>query len=167
MSVTIPSSLATYTAMHACLQCSLFCKQPNLPKLTVLVYAVQLGYRFAHILRRMLPIAMYLLQRDSQFLNGHDLFLKRVGASYHAFIEEAEKVCRGKCQEDLQSTTRYVTWSLHTKSRSSLKAMLSKVRHTVQSSCKGGLQARLYDAKHFSMPGLEALLPKIGPNKQR
>lgn len=71
---------------------------------------------------------MYLLQRDSQFLNGHDLFLKRVGASYHAFIEEAEKVCRGKCQEDLQSTTRYVTWSLHTKSRSSLKAMLSKVR---------------------------------------
>lgn len=88
---------------------------------------MQLGYRFAHILRRMLPIAMYLLQRDSQFLNGHDLFLKRVGASYHAFIEEAEKVCRGKCQEDLMSTTRYVTWSLHTKSRSSLKAMLSKV----------------------------------------
>ena len=29
--------------------------------------------------------------------------------------------------EDLQSTTRYVTWSLHTKSRSSLQAMLSKV----------------------------------------
>ncbi|KAL0045566.1 hypothetical protein WJX82_010232 [Trebouxia sp. C0006] len=94
----------------------------------------QLGYRFAHILRRMLPIAMYLLQRDSQFLNGHDLFLKRVGASYHAFIEEAEKVCRGKCQEDLQSTTRYVTWSLHTKSRSSLKAMLSKVNTTPEGS---------------------------------
>ena len=34
---------------------------------------------------------------------------------------------RNKCMEDLQSTTRYVTWSLHTKSRSSLKAMLSKV----------------------------------------
>ncbi|KAK9850978.1 hypothetical protein WJX84_009933 [Apatococcus fuscideae] len=87
----------------------------------------QLGYRFAHILRRMLPIAMFLLQRDSQFLNGHDLFLKRVGASYHAFIDEAERTCRGKCQEDLMSTTRYVTWSLHTKSRSSLKSMLSKV----------------------------------------
>jgi hypothetical protein len=26
------------------------------------------------------------------------------------------------------STTRYVTWSLHTKSRASLKAMLSRVR---------------------------------------
>lgn len=103
---------------------------------------VQLGYRFAHILRRMLPIAMYLLQRDSQFLNGHDLFLKRVGASYHAFIEEAEKVCRGKCQEDLQSTTRYVTWSLHTKSRSSLKAMLSKV------CCTAHQQLQLHLSQH-------------------
>ena len=150
----------------------------------------QLGYRLSHILRRMLPIAMHLLQRDGQFLNGHDLFLKRVGAAYHAFIEEAERGsrwvllgwggqragrcwcccccrraaaawcccrdrprlrlllkrarvcpaltrplslppslrrCSSKSMEDLQSTTRYVTWSLHTKSRSSLKTMLSKV----------------------------------------
>ena len=36
--------------------------------------------------------------------------------------------CRAKCQEDLMSTTRYVTWSLHTKSRTSLKAMLNRVR---------------------------------------
>ena len=87
----------------------------------------QLGYRLAHVNRRMLPIAMHLLQRDGQFLNGHDLFLKRVGAAYHAFIDEAEKLTRSKCIEDLQSTTRYVTWSLHTKSRSSLKSMLTKV----------------------------------------
>ncbi|KAL4857467.1 Dynamin-like protein ARC5 [Chlorella vulgaris] len=87
----------------------------------------QLGYRLAHVQRRMLPIAMHLLQKDGQFLNGHDLFLKRVGAAYHAFIDEFEKGSRNKCMEDLQSTTRYVTWSLHTKSRSSLKAMLSKV----------------------------------------
>lgn len=87
----------------------------------------QLGYRLAHIQRRMLPIAMHLLQKDGAFLNGHDLFLKRVGAAYHAYIEEIERGTRGKCLEDLQSTTRYVTWSLHTKSRSSLKAMLSKV----------------------------------------
>jgi len=170
----------------------------------------------------MLPIAMFLLQRDSQFLTGHDLFLKRIGAAYHAFLESAERQarraarcsftvlglgltcdhahsaprvckeqrqeptywaaravpclgvrarasglrerlsapasgsparqpaarregaaaavpltlpyplgrvqCRGKCQEDLMSTTRYVTWSLHTKSRASLKAMLSRAR---------------------------------------
>ena len=33
-------------------------------------------------------------QKDGQFLNGHDLFLKRVGAAYHAFIDEFEKCCR-------------------------------------------------------------------------
>ena len=89
--------------------------------------SAQLGYRFAHVLRRMLPIAMFLLQRDGQFLNGHDLFLKRVGSTYHAFLESAERQCRNKCLEDLQSTTRYVTWSLHTKSRASLKSMLNRV----------------------------------------
>ena len=89
---------------------------------------MQLGYRFSHILRRMMPIAMFLLQREGHFPTGHDLFLKRVGASFHAFIEGAEKACRQRCMEDLLSTTRYVTWSLHTKSRASLKAMLGKVR---------------------------------------
>lgn len=87
----------------------------------------QLGYRLAHVLRRMLPIAMHLLQKDGNFLNGHDLFLKRVGAAFHAFIEEIERSTRAKCTEDLQSTTRYVSWSLHTKSRASLKSMLTKV----------------------------------------
>ena len=176
----------------------------------------QLGYRFAHILRRMLPIAMFLLQKEGQFLAGHDLFLKRIGAAYHEFLEEVEVhpllplppfifhssvnppthplgqecscltrcdfkgvrliigtlynlhisvseidrrdpvcgidlltgvqgQCRGKCLEDLQSTTRYVTWSLHTKSRSSLKQMLSKViirpssRNQTSPNCKGSI----------------------------
>ena len=54
------------------------------------MYHVQLGYRFSHVLRRMLPIAMYLLQKEGAFLTGHDLFLKRVGAAYHAFLEDAE-----------------------------------------------------------------------------
>lgn len=55
---------------------------------------VQLGYRLSHIMRRLLPVAMYLLQRDGQCLNGHDLFLKRVGACYHAFVDEVEKACK-------------------------------------------------------------------------
>lgn len=38
----------------------------------------------------MLPIAMFLLQKEGQFLTGHDLFLKRIGAAYHAFLEESE-----------------------------------------------------------------------------
>ena len=96
---------------------------------------LQLGYRFAHVLRRMLPIAMFLLQRDGQFLNGHDLFLKRVGSTYHAFLESAEGQCRNKCLEDLQSTTRYVTWSLHTKSRASLKSMLNRVSTSCLPAC--------------------------------
>ena len=40
--------------------------------------------------------------------------------------------------EDLQSTTRYVTWSLHTKSRSSLKSMLSKVTTPAGKAGGGG-----------------------------
>lgn len=103
---------------------------------TCMAWCAQLGYRFLHVLRRMLPIAMFLLQRDGQFLNGHDLFLKRVGSSYHAFLEETERASRGKCLEDLQSTTRYVTWSLHTKSRASLKSMLNRVSHlTIFAAC--------------------------------
>lgn len=30
-------------------------------------------------------------QRDGQCLSGHDLFLKRVGAAYHAFIDEVRR----------------------------------------------------------------------------
>ena len=40
------------------------------------------------------PHAPSLPPADGQFLNGHDLFLKRVGAAYHAFIDETEKGCR-------------------------------------------------------------------------
>lgn len=87
----------------------------------------QLGYRLSHVLRRMLPIAMHLLQKDGAFLNGHDLFLKRIGAAFHAYIEDIERGTRSKCLEDLTSLTRYVSWSLHTKSRTSLKSMLEKV----------------------------------------
>ncbi|GBF91812.1 dynamin ARC5 [Raphidocelis subcapitata] len=87
----------------------------------------QLGYRLAHVLRRLLPVSMFLLQRDGQCLSGHDLFLKRVGAAYHAFIDEVESGCRSRCLEDLTSTTRYVTWSLHTKSTKALRGMMSKL----------------------------------------
>lgn len=110
----------------------------------------QLGYRLAHVLRRLLPIAMYLLQREGAFLNGHDLFLKRVGASYHAFIEDMEKNCRGKCVEDLLSTTRYVTWSLHNKSRGALKTMMAKVE------AKATAKARADAAAAASSRGKEA-----------
>jgi len=88
----------------------------------------QLGARLSHVLRRLLPIAIYLLQRDGQFPSGHEVFLKRISTAFHSFIEEVEKSCKSRCLEDLHSTTRYVTWSLHTKNQKSLKAMLTKVR---------------------------------------
>lgn len=110
---------------------------------------MQLGYRFAHILRRMLPIAMYLLQKDGTFLTGHDLFLKRIGAAYHAFIESTERSCRSKCQEDLLSTTRYVTWSLHNRSRSSMKAMLCKVSMTAMKTAFCWLLLTTSSLRHY------------------
>ena len=96
----------------------------------------QLGYRLAHVLRRLLPVAMYLLQREGQCLSGHDLFLKRIGSSFHAFLDESERGCRARCLEDLASTTRYVSWSLHTRSSRALRAMVAKI--TAAGGAAGG-----------------------------
>ena len=56
------------------------------------------------------------------------MFLKRVGAAFHEFIDVTEKDVRNKCKEDLMSTTRYITWSLHTKNGFGLRSMLGNVR---------------------------------------
>jgi hypothetical protein len=69
-----------------------------------------------------------------QYLHGHDLFLKRVGGAYNAFIESTERDVRNKCKEDLLSTTRYITWSLHTRNGCGLKGMLGDVRSNLQRS---------------------------------
>ena len=90
-------------------------------------YLYQLGFRLGHIVRRMLPIAMHLLQRDGEFLNGHDLFLKRVGSIYHNYVEQLEKDCIAKCLDDLKSVTRYVTWSLHNKDKAGLKTVFANL----------------------------------------
>lgn len=84
----------------------------------------QLGFRLAHIIRRLLPISMYLLQKEGKFINGHDLFIKRIGATYHAFIEKTARDCQGKCIEDLMSTTEFVTWSLHSNNKAGLRSVL-------------------------------------------
>jgi hypothetical protein len=62
-----------------------------------------------------------------QYLHGHEIFLKRVGGAYNSFITSTEKSVRSKCKEDLQSTTRYITWSLHTRNGFGLKALLGEV----------------------------------------
>lgn len=87
----------------------------------------QLGTRLSHVLRRLLPVAMFLLQKDGDFLVGKDMFVKRVGSSFGRFVDSQEKWCRGKCMEDLESTTRYVTWSLHNKNNSGLRSFLNNL----------------------------------------
>lgn len=42
----------------------------------------------------MLPIAMFLMQREGAFLSGHEAFINRIGAAYHAYIDTVEKACK-------------------------------------------------------------------------
>ncbi|KAK2665327.1 hypothetical protein Ddye_003901 [Dipteronia dyeriana] len=94
----------------------------------------QLGSRLLHILKRLLPISIYLLQKDGEYLSGHEVFLRRVASSFNNFAEFTERACREKCMEDLVSTTRYVSWSLHNKNRAGLRQFLDSFGGTEQSA---------------------------------
>ncbi|XP_010507946.1 PREDICTED: dynamin-like protein ARC5 isoform X2 [Camelina sativa] len=97
----------------------------------------QLGARLLHILKRLLPISVYLLQKEGEYLSGHEVFLKRVASAFNTFVESTEKSCRDKCMEDLASTTRYVTWSLHNKNRAGLRQFLDSFGGTEQLPTSG------------------------------
>ncbi|KAL4362798.1 hypothetical protein GQ457_04G004090 [Hibiscus cannabinus] len=94
----------------------------------------QLGCRLLYILKRLLPISMYLMQKDGEFLSGHEVFLRRVASAFNNFAESTERACREKCLEDLVSTTRYVSWSLHNKNRAGLRHFLDSFGGTDSSS---------------------------------
>ncbi|KAK1564410.1 hypothetical protein Q3G72_002658 [Acer saccharum] len=94
----------------------------------------QLGSRLLHILKRLLPISIYLLQKDGDYLSGHEVFLRRVASAFNNFAESTERACREKCMEDLVSTTRYVSWSLHNKNRAGLRQFLDSFGGTEQSA---------------------------------
>ena len=87
-------------------------------------YVHQLGFRLAHIARRLLPVAMYLLQKEGRILTGHEAFLKRIGSCFAKFVDQKVKACQEKCREDLLSTTQFVTWSLHSGNRSGVASVL-------------------------------------------
>ncbi|KAK9989160.1 hypothetical protein SO802_029399 [Lithocarpus litseifolius] len=97
----------------------------------------QLGGRLLHILKRLLPISVYLLQKDGEYLSGHEVFLRRVANAFNNFAESTERACHEKCMEDLISTTRYVTWSLHNKNRAGLRQFLDSFGGTEQSNTGG------------------------------
>ncbi|KAK1565330.1 hypothetical protein Q3G72_024261 [Acer saccharum] len=48
--------------------------------------------------------------------------------------ESTERACREKCMEDLVSTTRYVSWSLHNKNRAGLRQFLDSFGGIKQSA---------------------------------
>ncbi|KAL7235910.1 hypothetical protein ACSBR1_019235 [Camellia fascicularis] len=98
---------------------------------------IPLGFRLLHILKRLLPISVYLLQKEGEVLSGHDVFLRRVESAFNNFAESTERSCREKCLEDLMSTTRYVTWSLHNKNRAGLRHFLDSFGGTEQSTTGG------------------------------
>ncbi|WOL02352.1 hypothetical protein Cni_G11071 [Canna indica] len=107
----------------------------------------QLGFRLLHILKRLLPISMYLLQKDGEYLSGHEVFLRRVETAFNSFAESTERACRDKCMEDLVSTTRYVTWSLHNKNRAGLRQFLDSFAGAEQfsaNSVPSGVQQESY-----------------------
>ncbi|KAM5574756.1 dynamin-like protein ARC5 [Rosa sericea] len=97
----------------------------------------QLGGRLLHILKRLLPISVYLLQKDGEYLSGHEVFLRRVASAFNDFAESTERACREKCMEDLVSTTRYVTWSLHNKNRAGLRQFLDSFSGTEHTTVGG------------------------------
>ncbi|KAJ9687199.1 hypothetical protein PVL29_015880 [Vitis rotundifolia] len=97
----------------------------------------QLGCRLLHILKRLLPISVFLLQKDGEYLSGHEVFLRRVASAFNNFAESTERECHEKCMEDLVSTTRYVTWSLHNKNRAGLRQFLDSFGGTEQSAASG------------------------------
>ncbi|KAL5993080.1 ARP2/3 actin-organizing complex subunit Arc5 [Asimina triloba] len=76
----------------------------------------------------------FLHQKDGEYLSGHDVFLRRVGTAFNNFAESTERACREKCMEDLVSTTRYVTWSLHNKNRAGLRQFLDSFAGAEQST---------------------------------
>ncbi|KAK3139464.1 hypothetical protein QOZ80_5AG0383680 [Eleusine coracana subsp. coracana] len=84
----------------------------------------QLGFRLLYILKRLIPISAYLLEKDGEGFSSHEVLVKRVQAAFKRFAESTEQSCRERCMEDLESTTRYVTWSLHNKNRAGLRHFL-------------------------------------------
>ncbi|KAI5356126.1 hypothetical protein L3X38_009021 [Prunus dulcis] len=100
----------------------------------------QLGCRLLHILKRLLPISVYLLQKDGEYLSGHEVFLRRVASAFNDFAESTERACREKCMEDLVSTTRYVTWSLHNKNRAGLHSSFGSVANEKETKSRADVK---------------------------
>ena len=119
----------------------------------------QVGFRLAHVLRRLLPISLFLVQRDGRFLNGQDLFVRRVGATWHAFIERTVRECQAKVLEDLQSTTEFVSWSLHAGNAAALRSVMGNAASRPGGGPAGGAAAPGGSGALVPAPASGSLVP--------
>ena len=120
----------------------------------------QLGFRLAHIARRMLPVAMYLLQKEGRILSGHEVFLKKIGSSFAKFVDQRVKECQEKCREDLLSTTNFVTWSLHSGNKSGLRSVLHPDARVDEKNSYGGATSGMSSSSSRD-------LAKVNPKDQK
>ncbi|GJN13647.1 hypothetical protein PR202_gb00373 [Eleusine coracana subsp. coracana] len=54
----------------------------------------QLGFRLLYILKRLVPISAYLLEKDGEGFSSHEVLVKRVQAAFKRFAESTEQSCR-------------------------------------------------------------------------
>lgn len=79
-----------------------------------------LRLRTMHIMKRLFPIALYMLESRGVSHTGahHQAFTEAVRRIYDEFVDHTMKTCMDRCQDDLHGMTRFVTWDL--KERGSL-----------------------------------------------
>ncbi|KAH9752236.1 Dynamin-like protein ARC5 [Citrus sinensis] len=113
----------------------------------------------------------FLHQKEGEYLSGHEVFLRRVASAFNNFAESTERACREKCMEDLVSTTRYVTWSLHNKNRAGLRQFLDSFGSTEQSAvlsnslsmplCQESSFVSVANEKHDTKPRTDVKLSQV------
>jgi hypothetical protein len=57
-------------------------------------YLHQLGFRLLYIMKRLIPISAFLLEKDGENCSSHDVLVKRVKAAFDRFAESTEQSCR-------------------------------------------------------------------------
>ncbi|GLI59277.1 hypothetical protein VaNZ11_001126 [Volvox africanus] len=140
-------------------------------------YIHQLGSRLAHVLRRLLHISLALMQQQHPadgYMAGAsaapaaaltDQFVRRVSTAFHAFLSQVEESCKERCLEDLASTTRYVSWSLHTRNSRNLKQVLGRVRVTSNDAgtITSGASHPISSVSNPTTNGAKSAAPTPGP----
>lgn len=78
-----------------------------------------LAVRVSHVMRRLPPVLEYIIDKqdasdDKQRLDdsGRANFFRLVSRIYDTYVAELAETANGRCKDDLQAMTRFVTWDL-------------------------------------------------------